>query len=84
MSWAGQGSKQKEEVYDESRCHCCRSGPGGDYRRCVYPAQPEKCECAQATVPFAQLKEELEEGGSARGLDIHVQREDIFHAMHRI
>ena len=39
---------------------------------------------AQATVPFAQLKEELEEGGSARGLDIHVQREDIFHAMHRI
>lgn len=38
----------------------------------------------EAAVPFAQLKEELIEGGAARGLDIHVQREDIFNAMHKI
>lgn len=38
----------------------------------------------EATVPFAQLKKELTEAGEARSLDIHVQREDIFNAMHRI
>jgi len=37
-----------------------------------------------ATVPFAQLKEELAAAGEARGLDIRIQREDIFNAMHRI
>ena len=39
---------------------------------------------AQASVPFAALKEELEEAGRARSLDIRIQREDIFNAMHRI
>lgn len=38
----------------------------------------------QATVPFARLKEALAEAGKGRGLDIRVQREDIFDAMHRI
>ena len=37
-----------------------------------------------ATVPFAQLKEELAAAGQARGLDIRIQREDIFNSMHRI
>ena len=37
-----------------------------------------------ATVPFAQLKETLAEAGAERGLDIRIQREDIFNAMHRI
>ena len=37
-----------------------------------------------ATVPFARLKEVLAEAGQERGLDIRIQREDIFNAMHRI
>ena len=37
-----------------------------------------------ATIPFAQLKEELAAAGQARNLDIRIQREDIFNAMHRI
>ncbi len=37
-----------------------------------------------ATVPFAQLKEELAAAGTERGLDIRIQREDIFNAMHRL
>ena len=37
-----------------------------------------------ATAPFAQLKEELAAAGQARNLDIRIQREDIFNAMHRI
>ena len=37
-----------------------------------------------ATVPFAQLKEELAAAGQERNLDIRIQREDIFNAMHRI
>ena len=37
-----------------------------------------------ANVPFAQLKEELAAAGEARNLDIRIQREDIFEAMHRI
>jgi ACT domain-containing protein len=39
---------------------------------------------AKATVPFAALQKALEETGTARGLDIRIQREDIFDAMHRI
>ncbi len=39
---------------------------------------------AAATVPFATLKEELAAAGEARSLDIRIQREDIFNAMHRI
>ncbi len=34
--------------------------------------------------PFAELAALLEEEGDRRGLSIRAQREDIFHAMHRI
>ena len=37
-----------------------------------------------AKVPFAELVKLLEEDGKTQGLSIHVQREDIFNAMHRI
>ena len=39
---------------------------------------------SNATVPFAALKEQLAAAGREKGLDIRVQREDIFDAMHRI
>lgn len=39
---------------------------------------------SRATVPFARLKEELAEAGQRQNLDIRIQREDIFEAMHRI
>ena len=41
-------------------------------------------DASAATVPFAQLREELAAAGEARSLDIRIQREDIFNAMHRI
>ena len=41
-------------------------------------------DASQATVPFAQLKDALAAAGQERGLDIRIQREDIFNAMHRI
>ena len=41
-------------------------------------------DASQATVPFAQLKDELAGAGRERGLDIRIQREDIFNAMHRL
>ena len=41
-------------------------------------------DASQATVPFAQLKDELAAAGQERNLDIRIQREDIFNAMHRI
>ena len=37
-----------------------------------------------ASLPFAKLKEALAEAGKERNLDIRIQREDIFNAMHRI
>ena len=37
-----------------------------------------------ASVPFADLREELAAAGQERNLDIRIQREDIFNAMHRI
>ena len=37
-----------------------------------------------ANVPFAQLKETLTAAGEERHLDIRIQREDIFNAMHKI
>ncbi len=37
-----------------------------------------------STIPFARLREELAAAGEARGLDIRIQREDIFNALHRI
>ena len=39
---------------------------------------------AASKIPFAQLVRLLEEEGKAQNLAIHVQREDIFNAMHRI
>ena len=39
---------------------------------------------AAAEMPFAQLVQYLREEGEKIGLSIHVQREDIFNAMHRI
>ena len=39
---------------------------------------------AGCTVPFAQLAQDLADDGKKRSLDIRVQREDIFNAMHRI
>ena len=41
-------------------------------------------DASASTVPFAQLKEELAAAGEERNLDIRIQREDIFNAMHRI
>ena len=35
-------------------------------------------------IPFAQLAALLEQEGREQNLDIRAQREDIFHAMHRI
>ena len=35
-------------------------------------------------VSFAELAELLKTEGASRGLDIRIQREDIFEAMHRI
>lgn len=39
---------------------------------------------AGATVPFASLQDKLTGEGQAQGLNIRIQREDIFEAMHRI
>lgn len=39
---------------------------------------------SKSKVSFAELAEELENAGKARNLDIRIQREDIFDAMHRI
>ena len=36
------------------------------------------------TLPFHELAEWLREKGMERSLDIHIQRSDIFEAMHRI
>ena len=35
-------------------------------------------------MPFDELLKHLKEKGAERNLDIHVQRQDIFEAMHRI
>ena len=39
---------------------------------------------AGCSVDFAELSGLLRREGEARGLDIRIQREDIFEAMHRI
>ena len=39
---------------------------------------------ADCALPFDELARFLRDKGSERGLDIHVQRQDIFEAMHRI
>lgn len=37
-----------------------------------------------ATMPFAELKQSLEDLGSEMALSIRIQHEDIFNSMHRI
>ena len=39
---------------------------------------------ADCPMPFDELARHLQEKGLERGLDIHIQRQDIFEAMHRI
>ena len=39
---------------------------------------------AACTVPFVELAKQLADQGKNTGLDIRMQREDIFNAMHRI
>ena len=41
-------------------------------------------EISQCSIPVAELAKEMEKAGQEMGLSIHVQREDIFQAMHRI
>lgn len=39
---------------------------------------------ADCTLSFEELAKVMKEKGAERGLDIHIQRQDIFEAMHRI
>ena len=39
---------------------------------------------ADCTLPFNELAELLKAKGAKRSLNIHIQRQDIFEAMHRI
>ncbi len=39
---------------------------------------------ADCPLSFDQLAQELRDKGAERALDIHIQRQDIFEAMHRI
>ena len=50
-----------------------------DYFTMIMMVDTAGCE-----MPFAQMVRYLQEEGSKTGLNIHVQREDIFNAMHRI
>lgn len=39
---------------------------------------------ADCPTPFDELAKQLKDKGAERALDIHIQRQDIFEAMHRI
>ncbi len=39
---------------------------------------------SKSKVPFAELIKEIEQMGKDQGLEIHMQRSEIFEAMHRI
>ncbi len=39
---------------------------------------------ADCPLPFHELSDFLKSKGIERGLDIHIQRQDIFEAMHRV
>ena len=39
---------------------------------------------SQCSIPVAELAKQMEKAGVEMGLSIHVQREDIFQAMHRV
>lgn len=38
----------------------------------------------ECPLPFEELARVMKEKGAERGLDIHIQRQDIFESMHRI
>ena len=42
------------------------------------------CDIGKATVDFGALKEKLEQKGQELGVQVQVQREDVFQFMHRI
>ena len=50
-----------------------------DYFTMIMMTDLSKC-----SLPFAELAKLLSRCGEETGLDIHIQREDIFDAMHRI
>ena len=39
---------------------------------------------SDCTMPFQELSQHLAEKGRERALDVHIQRQDIFEAMHKI
>ncbi len=39
---------------------------------------------SDCTMPFHELSQHLAEKGRERALDVHIQRQDIFEAMHKI
>ena len=39
---------------------------------------------AESNVPFEEIKEAMRKKGEEMGLDIHIQREDIFVSMHKL
>ena len=39
---------------------------------------------ATADIPFEEIRRTLDESGAALGLDVRIQREDIFNAMHQV
>lgn len=41
-------------------------------------------DATECELPLAQLIQVMKDEGIKQGLDIHIQREDIFNAMHRI
>ena len=41
-------------------------------------------EISQCGIPVAELAKQMEKAGQEMGLAIHLQREDIFQAMHRV
>ncbi|MDP2891677.1 MAG: ACT domain-containing protein [Bacillota bacterium] len=49
-----------------------------------YFAMVMLCDLSKISVPFTELKRKLREKGEEIGLEIRIQREDIFNAMHRV
>ncbi|HPD88355.1 MAG TPA: ACT domain-containing protein [Oscillospiraceae bacterium] len=39
---------------------------------------------SKCSAPFDELRTSLQEAGDKKGLVVHIQREDIFNAMHKI
>lgn len=50
-----------------------------DYFTMIMLVDTDKCE-----VSFESLRQELEFEGEKKGISAHIQREDIFNAMHRL